>query len=346
MNWIFMKNHWKKQKRRNCKYSIILWILLLFLSSHALTVKLGSLAPNGSPWDIALRKVAAQWASLSNGKVILKIYPGGIAGGEEDMIRKMRIGQLNAAGVTGVGMCRVFSGILALQLPLLIRTDQELFYVLEKMMPKFEKELADKGFKVLIWSKVGWVHFFSKRPVVKPDDLRAHKLFNYSGDPDGTQAWKQAGFHPVPLSPTELMTSLQSGMVDAFTTTPLSAAAYQWFGLAKNMCGMKWAPLIGGVIIAQKTWKKIPPPLQAKLSAAATKIGVEAQENIDNADAEAVTMMQKYGLQINPVSSKIEAQWLSEVEEGFSMVIGKSFDKQSFEEVKAHLKKFREMNAQ
>jgi TRAP-type C4-dicarboxylate transport system substrate-binding protein len=173
--------------------SVAYMILLFAVFSRAQTIKLGSLAPSGSPWDKALRKIAAEWAAVSNGTIDLKIYPGGIAGGEDDMIRKMRIGQLNAAGLTGVGMCRVFSGILAVQMPLLVRTDEELFYVLEKMRPTFEKELESKGFTVLIWSKVGWVHFFSKNPVVNPDDLRAHKLFNYAGDPDGTMAWKKAG---------------------------------------------------------------------------------------------------------------------------------------------------------
>jgi len=311
---------------------------------NALTIKLGSIAPKGSPWDNALRKLAAEWSSISQGRINLKIYPGGIAGGEEDMLRKIRIGQLNAAGLTGVGMCRVFPGILTVQLPLMVRTDEELYYILGKMRPTFEEKLEAKGFKVLIWSKVGWVHFFSKKPVIKPDDLRAHKMFNYAGDPDGTQAWKEAGFHPVPLSVNELMTALQSGMVDAFSTTPLSAAAYQWFGLAKNMCGMKWAPLIGGVVISTRTWEKIPADLRPQLLKAARKIGREAQIEIDKADAEAIKIMKQHGLTINPVSPEIEAQWLAEVKEGFNKVMGKSFDKETFDKVKQHLKNFRNAN--
>ena len=329
-------------KKNTFVISAVLIGTLLFSSSYGLTIKLGSIAPSGSPWDKALRKISAEWASISKGKVKLKIYPGGIAGGEDDMLRKMRIGQLNAAGLTGIGMCRVFSGILAVQIPLLVRTDKELYYVLEKMRPKFEKELEEKGFTVLIWSKVGWVHFFSKKPVVKPDDLRAHKLFVYAGDPDGTMAWKKAGFGPIPLSTTELMTSLQSGMVDAFSTTPLSAAAYQWFGLAKNMCEMKWAPLIGGIVVSTKTWKKLPADLRTKLRNATRKIGKEMQAEIDNADAEAVKIMKEHGLKVHPVSREIEAQWLSEVQGGFKIVVGKSFDEASYNEIVKHLKAFRE----
>lgn len=333
--------------RRGSRVQLItLCCMLLCISTNALTIKLGSLAPSGSPWDKALRKISAEWSSLSKGKVVLKIYPGGVAGGEEDMLRKMRIGQLTAAGLTGIGMCRVFPGILAMQLPLLIRSDEELYYVLDKMKPKFEKELEAKGFTVLIWSKVGWVHFFSKNPVVTPEDLKNHKLWNYAGDPDGTQAWKKAGFNPVPLSPTELMTSLQSGMVNAFSTTPLSAAAYQWFGLAKNMCGMKWAPLIGGIIVSTKTWKKIPESLRTKLHHAALDIGKQIQVEIDNADGQALTIMKEHGLKVHPVSPEIEAQWQPIINSGFEYVIGKSFDEASYNEVKKHLKDFRESNAQ
>jgi len=330
-------------------YKALLFFLTITLSGiwfskEAQIIKIGSLAPGGSPWDNALRKIAAEWSTISKGSVTLKIYPGGVAGDEEDMIRKMRLNQLNAAGLTGVGMSRVFPGILAVQLPLLIRNDKELYYILDKMEAKFENELENKGFKVILWSKVGWVHFFSKNPVVKPDDLRAHKMFNYAGDPDGTLAWKEAGFNPVPLSPTELMTSLQSGMVNAFSTTPLSAASYQWFGLAKNMCNMKWAPLIGGVVVSMNTWNKIPADIRQGLLASAKTIGKQMQIDIDGADAQAIIIMKQNGLKINNVPLAIEGEWNTEVQKGFSRLIGKSFDKESYDTIKNYLITMRQSN--
>jgi TRAP-type C4-dicarboxylate transport system substrate-binding protein len=317
---------------------------MLFSQAQALTIKLGSLAPSGSPWDTGLRQIAAAWKNISDGKVRLKIYPGGIAGDEEDMVRKMRIGQLNAAGMTGVGMTRIFSGVFAIQLPLLVRTDEELYYVLEKMKPAFEEELEKKGFKVLIWSKVGWVHFFSKKPVVHPDDLRKQKQFVWAGDADGVQAWKDAGFHPVPLQVTDMMSALQSGMVEAFTVTPLSAASYQWFALAKNMCGMKWAPLIGGIVITKRTWNRIPKELRPKLLETAEKLGKGMQKEIDEADAGALEIMKQHGLVVHEVSPEIVEKWKAATREGFDKLVGKSFDKESFEQVKRHLEEFRKSN--
>lgn len=323
-----------------------LFVLLAALTVCAATIKLGSIAPSGSPWDDGLRKVAAQWAEISGGTVQLKIYPGGIAGDEEDMIRKMRIGQLDAAGMSGMGLSRIHSGVLAVQLPLLVRNDDELAYVLDKMRSSFEKQLEGKGFKVIMWNVVGWAHFFSKRPVVRPQDLREHKLFTYAGDPDGIQAWKDAGFNPVPLSVTDLVTSLQSGMVDAFTMTPLSAASYQAFALAPNMCGMNWAPLVGGVVVATRCWKKIPAELQPRLLEAARQAAASMQEEIDGADEQAIAVMKKHGLTINPTPDDAIEEWRSAAQKAFAAIAGKSFDVETYEQVKKHLQDYRSSHAQ
>ena len=116
---------------------ILLLASCIFLFVHVppacgLTIKLGSLAPAGSPWDKGLSRLAAEWQKISNGTVELKVYPGGIVGDESDMTRKMRIGQLNAAGLSGVGLFRIYPEIVTVQLPLFIRSNEELDYVLDK----------------------------------------------------------------------------------------------------------------------------------------------------------------------------------------------------------------------
>jgi TRAP-type C4-dicarboxylate transport system substrate-binding protein len=315
--------------------------VLAFLPVSGLTVKLGSLAPTGSPWDKGLNRLGAEWEKLSNGSVELKIYPGGIVGDEADMIRKMRIGQLNAAGITGIGMCRIFPDIITVQLPLLVRSNAELTYVLDKIKPAFASELEKRGFKVIIWSFVGWVHFFSKNPVVTPDDLKRQKMFIWAGDADALQIWKESGFHVVPLTPTDIMPSLQSGMIDAFSATPLSAASYQWFGLAKNMCEMKWAPLIGGIVMTTATWSKIPPDIAAKLETAAQQIGSDMQADILKADDEAMAVMKKNGLVVNPVPASAEKAWQASVENGIAQGLLKDKAKDLFETVKKYLSEYR-----
>ena len=315
--------------------------LLLSLPASGLTIKLGSLAPGGSPWDKGLQRLGAEWQKISNGSVELRIYPGGIAGDEADMIRKMRIGQLNAAGITGVGLSRIFPEIITVQLPLFIRSNEELGYVLDKMKPVFAAELEKRGFKIIIWSFVGWVHFFSRNPVVTPDDLKAQKMFVWGGDPDAVMIWKESGFHVIPLTPTDIMPSLQSGMIDAFSATALSAASYQWFGLAKNMCGMKWAPLISGIVVNANAWSKLDPGLAVKLETAAQVVGADMQADIFKADEEAVTVMKKYGLVVNPVPQAAEDAWRAAVLAGFEKGYLKNINKDLYETVKKYSAEYR-----
>lgn len=315
--------------------------LFLSLPASGVTIKLGSLAPGGSPWDKGLQRLGAEWQKLSSGSVELRIYPGGIAGDEADMIRKMRIGQLNAAGISGVGLSRIFPEIITVQLPLFIRSNEELGYVLDKMKPVFAAELEKRGFKIIIWSFVGWVHFFSRNPVVTPDDLKAQKMFVWGGDPDAVMIWKESGFHVIPLTPTDIMPSLQSGMIDAFSATALSAASYQWFGLAKNMCSMKWAPLIGGIVVNANAWAKLDPGLAAKLEAAAQQVGADMQTDIIKADEEAVMVMKKYGLVVNPVPQAAEDAWRAAVLAGFEKGFLKNINKDLYETVKKYSAEYR-----
>jgi TRAP-type transport system periplasmic protein len=321
--------------------ALLTFCLLVQAPVYGLTIKLGSLAPGGSPWDKGLQRLGAEWEKISGGSVQLKVYPGGIAGDEADMIRKMRIGQINAAGMTGVGLSRIFPEIITVQLPLFIRSNEELAYVLDKMKPAFAQELEKRGFKVIIWSFVGWVHFFSRNPVVAPADLKAQKMFVWGGDPEAVMIWKESGFHVVPLTPVDIMQSLQSGMIDAFSATALSAASYQWFGLAKNMCGMKWAPLIGGIVVNASTWAKIDKDLASKLEATATIVGDDMQQEILKADEEAVTVMKKYGLTVNPVPQSAEDGWRATVQGGIEMGYLKNINKDVYGAVKKYSAEYR-----
>lgn len=328
------------------RYLKLLFICLLSVfiinsTGFSQIIKLGSLVPTGSPWDLSLKQLAAEWNRISGGKVILKIYPGGIAGDEGDMVRKIRFGQLDASAMTSIGLNHIFTGVLAIQLPTLVRDDKEMDFILKKLGPYLEEKIEEKGFKLLIWSKAGWTYFFSKRPVVSPDDLKSQKIFVWEGDADLVQTWKEFGFHPVPLAATEIMTSLQSGMIDTLATSPLTAASYQWFGIANNMCGLKWSPFIGGIVISKKTWDKFSPEWQSKFMESARNIGEKMDQHVFEADKKAMTVMKKNGLKVHPVSSEVEKQWHAIIEKGLQRLIGKSIHKETYEKVKKYLEEYR-----
>jgi TRAP-type transport system periplasmic protein len=318
-----------------------LCLLCVAGAASAFTLKLGSLAPAGSPWELGLKRMAAEWDRISGGTVTVKIYAGGVAGDEPDMVRKMRIGTLNAALITVTGLQGIFNGIKSLSYPLLMHNDDELFYVLSKMEPFFDSELQKRGFKPVMWSPGGWVYFFSRSPVFMPDDLKKQKLWVWSGNPDEIQAYQNAGFQTVTLAATDLMTSLQGGMVDALVTSPLVAASSQWFGIAGNMCALRLAPLWGAAVVSTRSWAEVPADMQPKLIDAAQKIADSLMPDLLKADGQAIAVMQKYGLKINEVTPAARAAWTELLDKTFSPFVGKVYDADSFAMATRYLQEYR-----
>jgi TRAP-type C4-dicarboxylate transport system substrate-binding protein len=324
-------------RRRNIRIVTLLLTVFVAGALPGLTIKLGSLAPVASPWDVGLRRMAGEWEKLSDGRITVKIYSGGIAGDESDMVRKIRIGALNAAAITVSGLQGIFKGAKTLSYPLLLRNDDELAYVLDRMEPLFDTELQKRGFKPVGWSLGGWVYIFSRYPILRPDDLRKQKLWVWSGDPDEIQAYQSAGFQTVTIAATDLMTSLQGGMVDAFATSPLVAASSQWFGIASNMYTLKLGPLWGATIVSTKTWAEIPEDLKPKLMDAAQKIFDSLAPDLVKADSQAIDVMKKYGLKINQVTPQAEIEWDDLLNKTFAGLVGKMYDKNSFDLVSKYL---------
>ncbi len=324
--------------------NISMLLLIAAASASALTIKVGSLAPQNSPWDDALQKLGSEWSKVSGGKIKMKIYPGGIAGDEEDMLRKMKANLLGGSALTGLGMNDLYPGIMAVQLPLRYESPEEFEYVFDKMKPIFEAELRKRGAKVIIWTQVGWIRFFSKNPVFSPSDMKKEKMFVYAGDGNSVKIWRNIGFNPIPLSTNDVMTSLQSGMVTSFATTPLSAAALQWFGLAQNMTDMKWAPLMGGVIVSTKIWDKISPDLQEKLLESAQDIGESMQGEIDQADDDAIEIMKENGLTVNHVPKESYPEWRAVGDKAVKSMVGSTIDPEGYEKVMGFIAEYRAQN--
>jgi len=284
-------------------------LLLAALPLSAQTIKFGTLAPEGSPWYNIIRDMAEVWKKATKGKIHFRIYPGGIAGDDPDMVRKMRIGQLHGAALTSIGLSQIALQIEALQMPMMLDSYEELDYVMERISQRFETILEAKGFKVLHWGDAGWVHFFTQKPVVHIEDLKSMRLFVWSGDTAIVEAWKEGGYNPVPLPATEIYTGLQSGLINAFATTPLAALSFQWFGLAKNMTDLKWAPLIGATVISIKKWQKIPDDIRPILFKIARQTGVRMRKETRKLDREAVEVMKKYGLVVHSVPRNVMENW-------------------------------------
>jgi TRAP-type C4-dicarboxylate transport system substrate-binding protein len=331
-------------KKNTVKPKIVAALLLTCMLAAPLSaqvIKMGSLAPEGSPWDKALKRIASDWSVLSGGKIRVKIFPGGIAGDEPDMVRKMRINQLQAAAITGIGLGSITESIYAVQLPLLIRTDAEFDYVIAEMGPALNGLLEEKGFTMLAWFLAGWAHFFTKTPMVTPAEMKKLKMQVDDSAPTINQAWKEMGFHIVPVPSTQVLPALQSGMIEAFTLTPLTAAATQWFGPAKHMADLRIAPMFGGILVSQRAWNRIDPGLKPELIAAVNRHLDTLRRETLALEAEAMRVMLDNGLIIHSVPPDAAAQWERVVAEGLDIIVGSAVPAQLVAEVRGHLEDFR-----
>lgn len=291
-------------------------------TASAETIKLGTLAPEGTPWYEIARDMAEAWKALSHGRIELRIYAGGIAGDEDSVIRKMRVGQLHAAVLSAGGLSDIAPEFRAFYLPMMFDSYEELDYVLDRKRAQLEAILEAKGFKVLNWGDAGWVRFFSQRPVVDPDDLRAQRLFWWEAGGAYIEALKDAGFQPVPLAATEMHTALESGLINAFGAPAIAALAFQWFALAPHMTDLNWAPLIGATVITTKEWQAVPDDLKPAFLAAARDAGAKMKDGIRRLEDQAIEVMKKYGLVVHHVPPEIAAKWAAAARAVYPQLIG------------------------
>lgn len=273
-------------------------------------VKLATVAPAGSIWHQYLQEVDADWRRLSSDQVRLKIYAGTL-GDEDDIVRRMRIGQIDAATMSTTGLGSVDEAARALYIPMAFASHEELDHVRGHMAPRMEEALRDKGFVVLNWGDAGWVHFFTKSPVQRPADLRKERLFVWAaGEPTVQERlWKQLGFQPVALSVVDIIPALQTGMVTAYQAPPIAALANQWFPFTGWMTDLRWGPLTGATVISARTWSTIPPELRPALMHSARAAGERLRERVRRQEQEAIEAMTKRGLEVVEVPPDAYREW-------------------------------------
>jgi TRAP-type C4-dicarboxylate transport system substrate-binding protein len=281
------------------------------------TLKIGTLAPEDTPWFESLRALGDEWEEISKGEVKVRIYAGGVMGDEPAMVRKMRAGQIQAATLTAVGLGQIATEVSVLQTPFMFRDDAELLCARDKMSTPFKAALAEKGFVLTTWADAGWVRFFAKEPIVAPDDLKGRKMFFWAGDDTFMAAWRDWGVEPVPMTITDLFVALQSNLVDTMATTPLAALAYQWFPLAPNMTDLRLAPLVGGIVISDRGWAKIPEQFHDAFIEAAERNSATLTEASATFENEAIDAMKEHDLKVIPVPDAIRTQWEDVAREEF-----------------------------
>jgi TRAP-type transport system periplasmic protein len=308
------------------------WFAAVAAGAQQVTIKMATLVPEGSSWHQILKETAEKWKTLSGGRVVVHIFPGGVAGDDADVVRKMRLGTLNAGVMTEVGVAEIDKAVYALGVPMMYASYEEVDAVLEKMRPGLEARMEAKGFVVLNWLDGGWNHFFTQKPVAVPDDLKGLKLMTTAGDPQGEDIYRAAGFHPVPLPAPEISTALQTGLISAIQVPPQVAVITQYFTHAKYMTDLNWLLLLGATVISKSTWEQIPADVRPALLAATREAGSRLRADVRASGDRDVEAMKKRGLVVVPVDARARELWRKAAENVYPRIRGTVVPADAFDE--------------
>jgi TRAP-type C4-dicarboxylate transport system substrate-binding protein len=274
-------------------------------------IKLATIVPENSIWDKNLKQMGEEWKQATSGRVSLTVFAGGSQGDEPTVLRKIRLGALQGASLTGVGLANIDGAFSVFSIPFFFESDDELNAVLQKMTPVLRKRVDDKGFVLVHWGNGGWLQVFSKRPVQTVQDLKSIKLYTSAGDDKMTQWYKSNGFRPQAMAMTDILTGLTTGMLEGLPTPAGAAYAFQWNRQTPYMLDIRLAPVVGATVIGKKTWTAISDADRTKMLQSGAAVEKRLQTGVPQQDALAILAMSQQGLKITKATG---AEWAAEGE--------------------------------
>lgn len=317
--------------------------LALAAQARAATViKLATLAPEGSAWMNIMGRLAKDVESSTGGEVKFKVYANGVQGDEKDVVRKIRMGQLHAGGFTGVGIGEIAPAVRVLDAPFMFKSPEEIDYVYKTFDGELRKELLDKGYVLLGWTEVGLVYLYTNAPIRQPSDLKAVKMWMWEGDPVAEAALKAMNIAPVSLSVTDVMSSLQTGMINAVYGSPLSVIAMQWQTRTKYMFSLAITNASGALLVSKKQFDQISPANQKILLDLSSKYMRELTLRTREDNRKAVETLRKDGFTVtDPASPAVAEQFAQAGVTARRSLVGRLYPASLFDRVEKAVQDFR-----
>lgn len=267
------------------------------LPAQNTVLKLATLAPDRSLWHQAIQQMGSDWRKATSGRVSMVVFAGTM-GDEPTIVRKMRLNQLQAASLTAVGLQAVDPAFGVFGIPLFYDSYDELMHVADQLTPAIKARIEAKGFVLVGWGNAGWVHVFSKKRIETLDDLRHAKIYTTAGEETTRQWYLKNGFSAVALATTDMMTSLQTGMIDAIPSTPLAALSFQWYQQTPFMLDVKLGPLVGATIVTARAWNAIGEDDRKLLLQQSDKLDQRLRREVPLQDEQSIAEMEKRGLTV------------------------------------------------
>jgi TRAP-type C4-dicarboxylate transport system substrate-binding protein len=315
------------------------------VSAQTVTIKMATLMPSNSSWFLVLKEVADKWNKLSNGRVKVILYGGGTKGDDPEVVQAMRLGELQGAVLTSVGVAEIEKSVYAISIPMAYDSYEEVYAVLDKLRPRLEAAMEAKGFVVLNWADAGWIQFFATSRVQTPDDLRKLTLFQWAGDPKSLEIWKAAGFKVRPAAVTDLPTGLSTGLFQACTLSPQVAQIGRYYEKAKFMTDLRWALLLGATVIKKDTWAQVPADVKPALLKAMQDAGAKLQADIRQSGEKDIVAMKGAGLTVVPVDAQTKELWRKAAESAYGKIRGDFVPVDAFDEAMKAREEYRRQHA-
>jgi len=286
--------------------------LLLALASlplSAATLKIASLAPDGSTWMTEMRAAGERVEQGTNGRVKVKFYPGGVMGNDSTVLRKIRLGQLQGAALTGSELSILYKDSQIYSVPFIFRNDAEVDAVRSTVDPMLREGFADKGFHVLGITGVGFAYLMSVPDVRNRDDLKKGKVWVPHNDLIAEVTFREGGVDPIPLPLSDAFTGLQTGLIDTVATTPTAAIALQWHTRLKHLVDLPLSYVVGYVILDQKAYLRLSESDRAVVDAEFEQgaRNIDAANRSDN--QKAFDALQEIGLTVFKPDAEEAGHW-------------------------------------
>ena len=319
----------------------LLTVLLLFFGNlgnvcadDRVIIKFATLAPEGTVWMKEMRALASEVRTATKGAVKFEFYPGGVSGDEKDVIRKIRIGQLHGAGFTGVGLGEILPEVRVFDIPFLFETDEQVNRAYKQLGTYFVQKYDKKGYVLLGWVPVGWIHIFSTRGIESVSDLVKSRPWVWEGDLLAQETYRAMGVKPVPLVVTDVLMSLQTGIINSVYGSSQGVLALQWFTRVKHVTALRMGHATGGVLISKQKFKKLSSEYQKILLELSKKRFEGLAEKIHKGNQRSMEVMVENGIQVTPVSSDVEKEKFREAgKNARKNLVGRLFSKKILDQV-------------
>ena len=267
-------------------------------------LKLASIAPDGSHWMREMRAGAAEIQERTDGRVTIKFYPGGVMGNDAQVLRKVRVGQLQGGAFTAGGLAERYSGLNLYGMPLLFRSLDEVDYIRDHLDTELQRALEEAGFVTFGFIEGGFANLMANEPIRGVEDMRRRKVWVPEGDQISFLAMESLGLSPVVLPVTDVLTGLQTGLLDIVAASPVAALVLQWHTKVSYMSDLPVSYSMGVFALDKRAFSRLSEADQSivadvisetvsRLDEAAREDNRRAQEVLENSGVEIVQVEQE-----------------------------------------------------